>query len=90
MTSVVVREYRHILRLLLRNKKISLSGLQNVRRYYTGTMIINDDMLHSVSVFLSNETEYRRLMNLYNPLNQLTRSEQISKTANHVGLKVPE
>lgn len=90
MTSVVVREYRHILRLLLRNKKISLSDLQNVRRYYTGTMIINDDMLHSVSVFLSNETEYRRLMNLYNPLNQLTRSEQISKTANHVGLKVPE
>lgn len=95
MHSMAVQEYRHILRLLLRNKKLSLSELQNVRKYYTGMKqyenpTVYNDLLHSVRVFLFNETEYRRLMNLYNPLNQLSRSEQISKTANHVGLKVPE
>ncbi|KAK5959535.1 Fmc1p PWA37_003497 [Arxiozyma heterogenica] len=95
MSSTVIQEYRYILRLLLLNKRLSLSELRNVRKYYIATKkyqnpVICNNMLHSVRIFLSNETEYRRLMDLYNPLNQLTKRERISKTANHVGLKVPE
>ncbi len=84
-----VREYRYIVRLLLRNGKATLHDIQSIRRHYTNYSSSSSSVLHNLHVFLTSETEYNKLIRLYTPLNELSDSEKIARTANHVGLSVP-
>lgn len=95
MTHAARHEYRHILRLLLLSQhgpkgraSAMLAEVRTIRKGQHPSW--PPSTAHNVLVFLSNQREYTRLMELYNPSNQYSSLEQVSRTAKHVGLKVPQ